>query len=116
MLALGTCSAGMFAFGDLDREYLSGEVVRIVVGGAIGAFLWLLGATLLFLRTTAGRVLVIITSALCLIFAIAQAVHVRDKLDLLAFALMIALAPLVTLVSAVVPSTGRWIAAKPRRY
>ncbi|MEV4124925.1 hypothetical protein [Nocardia sp. NPDC049707] len=115
-MALGTLSAGMYAFGDLDRQYLSGEVVGTVVGGGIGASFWLLGAALLFLRMTAGRVLVIITSALCLSFAVAQVVHVRDKLDLMAFALIIALGPLVTLVLAVVPSTGRWIAAKPRRY
>ena len=116
VLALGTFSASMYAFGDLDPQYRSGEVIRSVVGCGIGAFLWLLGATLLFLRTTAGRLLVIIASALSLIFAISQVVHVRDKLDLMAFALVIALAPLVTLVLAAVPATGRWIVAKPRRY
>jgi hypothetical protein len=112
LLAFGTFSAGMFAFTEVEPQYRSGELFFVIARSGVGALLWLSAAALLFLRTTVGRVLVIVASVLSLIYTIVQAVHVRDKLDLLAFALMIALAPLAPLILAAAPSTGRWIAAK----
>ncbi|MFI7664230.1 hypothetical protein [Nocardia sp. NPDC049526] len=107
LLAFGTLSAGMFAVTEVDRQYRSGELYFVVASSGVAALVWLSAAALLFLRTTAGRVLVIVASVLSLIFTIAQAVDTVEPL-----ALMLMFPPLAPLILAAVPSTGRWIAAE----
>ncbi|MEU1994664.1 hypothetical protein ABZ511_09465 [Nocardia gamkensis] len=105
MCAVGTYSAATFA---LDaREYWSGEIARTIalVGGA--AILYLLGAVLLILRTTVGRVLVIIDSVLGVIYVVAMVVHTGNPA-----LLTLATPVLIALVLAALRPTGRWIAAK----
>jgi hypothetical protein len=115
--AFGTVNSAVYVYGEWDdptSKTIQAELARIVLGTGVAALLFSLGAILLFRRTTAGRVLVIIASLLGLSFAITQVIHTSHHLDLMLLSLMIAAAPLAALVLAALPSTGRWIAAKPR--
>ncbi|WP_051027814.1 hypothetical protein [Nocardia higoensis] len=82
--------------------------VFILIGLAAGilTLLHLLGAALLFLRKTAGRVLVIIASALATALGIAGVV-----MDVNVGTIAATAVAATTLVLAALPSTGRWIAA-----
>ncbi|WP_040780628.1 hypothetical protein [Nocardia pneumoniae] len=93
-----------------NREYLSGGMIRSIGLVGAGAVLWSLGAILLFCRTTAGRVLVIIDSGLGLFYVLASVIRTEDPI-----LLTMATPVLPILVLAALPSTGRWIAAEPRR-
>ncbi|MEV6321640.1 hypothetical protein AB0M45_10640 [Nocardia sp. NPDC051787] len=106
---LGTFSGAIYAFD--NREYLSGGAIRSIGLVGAAAILWSLGAILLFCRTTAGRVLVIIDSVLGLTYVLAAVIRSEDPI-----LLTMAVPVLPILVLAALKSTGRWIAAEPRRY
>ncbi|MFI2279878.1 hypothetical protein [Nocardia beijingensis] len=105
MCAVGTFSAATFALD--NREHWSGEIVWTIALVGAAAILYLVGATLLILRTTAGQVLVIINSVLGVIYVVAMVAHTRQP------ALLILATPvLIALVLAAMKPTGRWIATK----
>ncbi|MEV0251828.1 hypothetical protein AB0H76_34925 [Nocardia sp. NPDC050712] len=96
---------------DLSGIVLVGFFLLGVVSGVL-ALLYLLGALLLFLRKTAGRVLVIMATVPALaanVFAFGQDLSVRNLEDVGRFATFLLCVAIVIL--AALPSTGRWIAA-----
>ncbi|MFD6398814.1 hypothetical protein [Nocardia sp. NPDC060249] len=99
-----------------EDEFRSTLTIVIVIG-ALPALLLLIGAYLLFRRKTAGRVILILVSSLTLLYIVFNAV--TSPMDVegqeIAFALLgvviIGSVPLVILLLAAAPSTGRWIRA-----
>ncbi|MEV6428480.1 hypothetical protein [Nocardia sp. NPDC051463] len=77
----------------------------LVALGGIAAFLWLLGAILLFRRSPAGRVILIIMSSLSLAGIGISAATSNPA------GFVLAIVPLTILILASLSSTGRWIAA-----
>ncbi|MET8878662.1 hypothetical protein [Nocardia sp. NPDC004604] len=82
-----------------------GYVYALIALGGLIAFLWLLGAMLLFRRRTAGRVILIIMSSLSLIGSVLGIVTHNP------ITVIVGVIPLTILICASVGSTGRWIAA-----
>ncbi|MFF0541564.1 hypothetical protein ACFYTF_01850 [Nocardia thailandica] len=133
----GAVSAGSLAIGlsSVSSGALDEVKTMLVVSlgiGAVVALLLLLGSLLLFLRRTAGRVLVILgclgaiaSAAVSVVFMASVGADFKDT-DGYASGLAVtagisgvmALFPLLTLILAAVPATGRWIAARdaPRYY
>ncbi|WP_280239048.1 hypothetical protein [Nocardia abscessus] len=85
-------------------------LVSVAVAGFV-AFLLILGSVLLLCRSTVGRVLVIVGSALSLL-DMAVGLAVTGLFGLLPIALGVL--TLATLVLAAISPTGRWIAARRR--
>ncbi len=85
-------------------------LVSVAVAGFV-AFLLILGSVLLLCRSTVGRVLVIVGSALSLL-NMAVGLAVTGLFGLLPIALGVL--TLATLVLAAISPTGRWIAARRR--
>ncbi|MFQ6325638.1 hypothetical protein ACLMAL_05805 [Nocardia sp. CWNU-33] len=77
----------------------------LVALGGVAAFLWLLGAILLFRRSSAGRVILIIMSSLSLVGLAISAATSNPA------AFVVGIVPLTILILASLSSTGRWIAA-----
>lgn len=115
----GFCLAGTFA----QESSSSVECLVLALGpGAlvylvactIVSVLLLVGALLLFARTTAGRVIVAVSAALTTLVAVATSVIGSDSLSSV-YGYLIGLTPaalsMFPLVFAVAPSTGRWIRA-----
>lgn len=82
-----------------------GYVYALIALGGLIAFLWLLGAILLFRRSTAGRVILIIMSSLSLIGSVMSIITGNP------IGAVVGAIPLTILICASVSSTGRWIAA-----
>ncbi|MGW6119701.1 hypothetical protein ACWFRF_11695 [Nocardia sp. NPDC055165] len=124
LAGLGIAAAILFgentgsAAGD---EVRSAATVSLLIGAAVG-LLWLLGAILLFRRKTAGRVILILLSTLALIFSaisIVAAVSTgsEEPTVTLVGGIITSIIPLLILVLAAAPSTGRWIrAGRPSGY
>jgi len=87
-----------------------GYVYGLIALGGLIAFLWLLGAILLFRRSTAGRVILIILSSLSLIGSASSIVTGKP------IGAIVGVIPLTILICASVSSTGRWIAAARTPY
>ncbi|MEV0343269.1 hypothetical protein AB0H49_30045 [Nocardia sp. NPDC050713] len=105
--AVGSCLGLVVALGS-DNEVA--PVVFIGFGvGALIALLWLLGALLLFLRRNAGRLILIILSAIALLGAFVLAAAVGGLVGWLPLVLSGAVFGL-----SVARPTGRWIAARRR--
>lgn len=89
----------------------------LVVGGSV-AFLWAVGAILLFCRKPAGRMIVItMSSLLMLVVGASTAVSIRNTgnpVPELIVALVGCGIPLLILVLTAASSTGRWISALRR--
>jgi hypothetical protein len=81
-----------------------GYVFGLIGLGGLIAFLWLLGAILLFRRSTAGRVILIIMSSLSLIGSATSIATGNPEVA------VVGVIPLTILICASVSSTGRWIA------
>ncbi|MEV2224871.1 hypothetical protein AB0E01_34055 [Nocardia vinacea] len=87
------------------------EYVYGLIGlGAVIALLWLFGAILLFRRSTAGRVILIVLSSLGLIGTIITAINGARG------GLVVGLIPLIILACAASGSTRDWIAAGRAPY
>ncbi|WP_433197468.1 hypothetical protein ACQP1G_01085 [Nocardia sp. CA-107356] len=96
-------------FGPTAPE-VPGYVYGLVALGAVVALLWLLGAILLFRRSSAGRVILIMLSSLSLIGSVVNVATGRTEIGVLG------VIPLTILICACVSSTGRWIAAGRTPY
>ncbi|WP_278265135.1 hypothetical protein [Nocardia sp. AG03] len=103
--------------GSFARESveLSGAVMVGLALGGVACLLWLLGAILLFRRKTAGRVIVIILSALATVGGLVSLLSLAAAPVGSGATLGIALAQagfaVLVLCLAAAPSTGRWIQA-----
>ncbi|MFC8385541.1 hypothetical protein [Nocardia sp. NPDC057272] len=105
-----------------EDEFRSTLTIIIVIG-AVPALLLLIGAHLLFRRKTAGRVILVLVSALALLYLAVNAVisPMEAEGQEMVFALfgvvIVGSVPLVLLLLAAAPSTGRWIrAGRPGAY
>ncbi|MFI6957190.1 hypothetical protein ACIBJI_27450 [Nocardia sp. NPDC050408] len=87
-----------------------GYIYGLIALGGLIAVLWLLGAILLFRRSTAGRVILIIMSSLSLIGS-AMSIATGNPAGA-----VVGVIPLTILICASVGSTGRWIAAARAPY
>lgn len=113
LAALGAINAGVYAFTEVEPEYRTTELLSIPLYTGLAAFFCLLGGALLLFRTTVGRVFVIVTSVVGLVFSVYQIAHVaHNGLGLTLFALAYTTVPVAALILAALPSTGHWIAAK----
>ncbi|MET8773604.1 hypothetical protein ABZV58_01125 [Nocardia sp. NPDC004654] len=102
--SVGIC-IGLFEALDPDNEVEPAAFIGIGVGALI-AMLWLLGALLLFMRQTAGRVIIIGLSAIALLGAL-----VLVAIGGVAGGLPLLLSGTIFGLSVASP-TGRWIAAR----
>ncbi len=110
---------GVIAAAELSTESSRSDDARAgTIAGlaiaAVPALLWLLGSILLFRRKTAGRVILIILSTIALLIsAISVAVSASEGAPpgLVAGSVVATCVPLLILVCASAPSTGRWIRA-----
>lgn len=122
LLAAGTTIVSMIIIADVASDepadnsdlpdfgpLVAGLFVAIGAIAGIVALLYLLGALLLFLRTTAGRVLVIIASTLGMALVLLVLGHDQSIGTVAAMSVYG-----TTLALAALPATGRWIAAKPK--
>lgn len=105
-----------------EDEFRSTLTIVIVIG-AVPALLLLIGAHLLFRRKTAGRVILVLVSAVALLYLAVNAVlsPMEAEGQEMVFALfgvvIVGSVPLVILLLAAAPSTGRWIrAGRPGAY
>ncbi|WP_433729720.1 hypothetical protein ACQP0C_01140 [Nocardia sp. CA-129566] len=117
LLGLGGVVIGLFvAIDESNKSHdygshapaappVPGYVYALIALGGLIAFLWLLGAALLFRRRTAGRVILIIMSSLSLIGS-ALGIVTGTLVSVI-----VGVIPLTILICASVSSTGRWIAA-----
>lgn len=89
-----------------------GVMVGLAIGG-IACLLWLLGAVLLFRRTTAGRVIVIVLATLGVLGGLGSLVVAAGTASPATVAIGVVQAGFAVLVLclAAAPSTGRWIQA-----
>ncbi|NKX90717.1 hypothetical protein [Nocardia coubleae] len=97
-----------------DEESLAAEALFYIVVCAVVSVLLLIGALLLFLRTTAGRVIVMVATALSALVGVGF--FVTDTISVGLFrgpiiGLTPAVLSIVALGFAAAPSTGRWISA-----
>ncbi len=116
-LGASACLSGTFAqAAGVGGECLAytlrpPALVYLIACTAVGLLL-LVGAVLLFARTTAGRVLVVVAAALAALIGVATSVTGSDSLTAV-FGLVIGLTPaalaVFPLVCAAAPATGRWI-------
>ncbi|MFE3192472.1 hypothetical protein ACFXHA_25925 [Nocardia sp. NPDC059240] len=114
LCVFGAISVGIHTFTKVEPEYRSSDAVSLPLYVGLAGFFCLLGGLLLALRTTVGRVFVIVTSVVGLIFSVIQITNVaHNGPGLTMFALVESAVPLAALILAAVPPTGRWIAAKP---
>ncbi|UGT52755.1 hypothetical protein [Nocardia asteroides] len=115
LACLTLLSMGVSAAMELSQDGVDRAATMLGVSVAsIPVLLWLLGAILLFRRKTAGRVILIIMSTIALLVAggIAVAGVVEDAPPaVLIVAVIGACIPLLILVCASAPATGRWIRA-----
>ncbi|MEV0061039.1 hypothetical protein [Nocardia sp. NPDC050718] len=91
----------------------AGTIAGIAIA-AVPALLWLLGSILLFRRKTAGRVILIILSTIgLLISAISVAIAASEGAPpaVVIGSVVATCIPLLILLCAAAPSTGRWIRA-----
>lgn len=105
-----------------EDEFRSTLTIVIVIG-ALPALLLLIGAYLLFRRKTAGRVILILVSALALLYLVVSAAispmdaEGQEMVFALFGVVVVGSVPLVILLLAAAPSTGRWIrAGRPGGY
>lgn len=107
----------------LSSSSIDDESRNIAIGvsaiGAVPALLWFLGSILLFRRKTAGRVILIIMSTLVLVvMGAGVAVGIaaggdgsEDPAAAILGAVVLGAIPLLILLCAAAPATGRWIRA-----
>lgn len=95
-----------------EREFRDALVPGLVIAAA-PTLLMLLGSILLFRRKSAGRVIIIILNTLSVAFAVISAVVGISEGGEAGFtilgALIVGALPLLILLLAAAPSTGRWI-------
>ncbi|MFF2553427.1 hypothetical protein ACFVUS_20685 [Nocardia sp. NPDC058058] len=94
-----------YSYYDSDYDDLAGFMMIFSVIVAVMAVLWILGAILLFMRKTAGRVILIVLSGICVVGNLLGMVKSPGG------AIIGLLLAGVILALAAVPPTGRWIAA-----
>jgi hypothetical protein len=128
VVALGGLGIGVAFLLGTDATSATDEDGRTAaaIGMAIGAvpcLLWLLGSILLFRRKTAGRVIIILMSSLALLYCVVSMVITlpgekgEDVMFTLIGGVVVGAIPLLLLVLAAAPSTGRWIrAGRPSAY
>ncbi|MGS2807920.1 hypothetical protein [Nocardia sp. MW-W600-9] len=118
LIGLGVIAAAELSTESIgaDDDARAGTIAGLAIA-SVPALLWLLGSILLFRRKTAGRVILIILSTIgLLISAISVAVSAGEGAPpaLVAGSVVATCIPLLILVCASAPSTGRWIRAARR--
>ncbi len=102
--------------GSIDDDSRNVAIVASAIA-AVPALLWFLGSILLFRRKTSGRVILIIMSTLALavmgtgVVAAIAGFGGEDPAAATLGAMVIGAIPLIILICAAAPATGRWIRA-----
>ncbi|KQY30584.1 hypothetical protein ASD42_25340 [Nocardia sp. Root136] len=122
LLVMGIATAVIFgsdAATTSENEFRGALTVGMLIG-VVPCLLLLLGSILLFRRKTAGRVILLLLSGLALVFSVlstvlplisGNGVAGEEATYVLIGGAVSAAAPLLILLLAVAPSTGRWIRA-----